>query len=203
MKQKLLSMLLAVVMVMGTVSPVSQYLTTAFSANAASVVPTSSKQTLYVNTLGSLRYALMYAKAETTIVLTADIEAVNDKDISTPIGAKGALVLDMNGYNVRINGAAASSDFIKLINDTKLYLLNSDNSVESRISIIADGVEDTSVVSLENASSELFIGQKVILQLGNHGGTDPHDEAISGDQGQQPGLHPVFPAGRLLRDVLR
>lgn len=177
MKQKLLSMLLAVVMVMGTVSPVSQYLTTAFSANAASVVPTSSKQTLYVNTLGSLRYALMYAKAETTIVLTADIEAVNVKDISTPIGAKGALVLDMNGYNVRINGAAASSDFIKLINDTKLYLLNSDNSVESRISIITDGVEDTSVVSMENASSELFIGQKVILQLGNHGGTESNPDS--------------------------
>lgn len=171
MKQKLLSLLLAVVMVMGTVSPVSQYLTTAFSANAASVVPTSSKQTLYVNTLGSLRYALMYAKAETTIVLTADIEAANVKDISTSIGAKGALVLDMNGYNVRVNGVA-SSDFIKLINDTKLYLLNSDLTVESRILITADGVEDTSVISMENTSSELFIGQRVILQLGNYGGTE-------------------------------
>lgn len=175
MKQKLLSMIIAVVMVMGTVSPVSQYLTTAFSANAASVIPSTGNSIILADSFGKLKYALKYAEAGSTIVLDDDI-MVDSLDMEVEVGAKGMLTLDLNG--LYFQGKNNLSDtFIRLTNSTQLYIIDSSGG-SGFFDVSIGNVENASLISLENKDAELHIYGASLGMTGGTGITDNKGNAI-------------------------
>ncbi|MBQ3087374.1 MAG: dockerin type I repeat-containing protein [Clostridia bacterium] len=172
MKRRLLSVLLAVVMVLGTVVPALQYLPSAFSVYAASAVPSTGNSIILADSFGALKYALKYAEAGSTIVLDDDF-MVDSVDMEVEVGAKGMLTLDLNGMYFHAENNLSDA-FIRLTNSTQLYIVDSSGGT-GYLGVSIGNVENASIISLENKDAELHIYG---ASMGIYGGT-----GITGNQG--------------------
>ena len=173
MKRRLLSILLAVAMIMGTAIPASRSLPTAFDVNAAGEVLTTGDSIIYVNTFAELKYALKYAEENSTIVLNDDIVA-DSADMEVEVGTHGMLTLDLNGMYFTVKNSGAS--FIRLTDSTRFYLIDSSDG-NGYLDVKINNAENASIISLENKNAELHIYGASMGLSGVAGSTDNTDSA--------------------------
>ena len=137
MQKKILSLILAFVLVFGSMLPLGAVLPAAEAQAATDYQYNAFASTVYVSTYEELRLAVKNAVDNQTIVLRNDIDCVSaNPDHSygnLEFTVDGTVVLDMNGCSIRLSSREAWCGF-RITGPTNLFIMNSDDEIDSFLS---------------------------------------------------------------------
>ena len=176
MKKKILSLILAFVLVFGSMLPLGAVLPAAEAQAATDYQYNAFASTVYVSTYEELRLAVKNAVDNQTIVLRNDIDCVSDNPNHSygnlEFTVDGTVVLDMNGCSIRLSSREAWCGF-RITGPTKLFIMNSDDEIDSFLSYrpVDFGGQihklySQSTIEVNNKQAELHIldGVHIVLE---------------------------------------
>ena len=174
MQKKILSLILAFVLVFGSTLPLGAVLPAAEAQAATDYQYHAVASTVYVSTYEELRTAVKYATDNQTIMLQSDINEVSGHPTETygdlEFTVDGTVVLDMNGCSIRL-GSKNTITVFNITGKTKLHIINSRiDENDSDINFVPQNKVVVynmlrSVICVNNAAAELYIYNGIHLIL--------------------------------------
>lgn len=188
MKKKILSLILAFVLVFGSMLPLGAVLPAAEVQAATEYQYNAFASTVYVSTYEELRLAVKNAVDNQTIVLRSDIDCVsanpNHSYGNLEFTVDGTVVLDMNGCSIRLGSRDAYCAF-KITGPTRLFIVNSDEEIDSFLSYYPGNYGDLhelyvqSTIEVNHNAAELHILDGVHVVLEKNANVNPPKDAAA------------------------
>ena len=168
MKKKILSLLLACVMVFGVFIPVNFMPETEIIADAATTYPTTKYAPIEIDTYQELDEALRQAYNGMVLKLTADLTVgANSKDYTLkPDMANATVVLDLNGHDITYT-QLQNTNFKGIdlyCSNSNFYIINSVYDHGDEKATIGGVTTGFSFIYLENSTASCYIGPGVEIK---------------------------------------